>query len=450
VAWLYSLLTFLQPGILWPALQPYKPMLIVGAIAMLVGVSAADKSRSKFAAFGTSIFAGLCIFLLAQVASVHYSGFSSIVNEAFYWDAYLLFVVGAVLLINSEAALKRFVSGMIVGGMVVVAYGIYSIPSGLSAQMGHAGRAGAYGMYENHNDYTFVIILILPFIFMYSKMVRSIPLRVVLSIMAIMCVGGVLLSLSRGGILALVLEGTLITILYFKGGKRLAILSLVAVLGTSAVLYQWAARAANQGDYYTAQDAQNSRFELWRAGQAMVMRHPLLGVGSRRFGEFSLEYADISHDERGKNSHNTYIEVLATSGVIGFFGFATLLVSMIVSLRKPLLHLPWVDSLRLATLVSLASMMFRAVLDAKPHDWGFYALCAITMSIWMLGRASKSAVSFKVKPEETAADPYARRTIAERDSIRHTPLGKPQTLLTPIDLRRQPDRTANRARLTRK
>jgi len=72
------------------------------------------------------------------------------------------------------------------------------------------GRAGAYGLYENHNDYTFIILMVLPFVYYFIKLSSSRTAKLVLLTLLCACVAGVMLSLSRGGILALVLEFILI------------------------------------------------------------------------------------------------------------------------------------------------------------------------------------------------------------------------------------------------
>ena len=82
------------------------------------------------------------------------------------------------------------------------------------------GRAGAYGMYENHNDYTFIIHQILPFIYLYSRHETSAWKRMFLYLSLAICVVGILLSLSRGGILALLLEGLLIIIFAMTSPRR--------------------------------------------------------------------------------------------------------------------------------------------------------------------------------------------------------------------------------------
>jgi len=387
MSFLFPFLNFLQPGILWPELADYRPMLVASVICLAVGWA----RRSDFPrrdAFLNPIFLSLTAFVFVQALSVHFGGLNIMLNELLIWGMYWLFVLVSILLMSDAQALRRYVLGMILGGMVIVVYGICSVPFQLGLG-GETGRAGAYGMYRNHNDYSFIIIQILPFIYTYMGTEKG-ALRTALRLSMVACVIGIFLSLSRGGVLALVLEFLLIVLLAMKGRRRFLLLPLVALLGVAAIGYQWAKRAENQQTGYTAETAEESREELWRAARKMIEARPLLGVGSRRFGEFARNYYDLSKNQIGKNSHDTYLEVLATSGLIGFGCFSFMLFGLWRQLRQrhdprgP----PWLEATRLGALISLYSMFFRALFDAKNDDWSFYSLVAIGIVYAALQRVS--------------------------------------------------------------
>lgn len=387
---LYTFLTFLQPGIVWPELDVIRPMLVVSALAGLSGLMLRTPVYARGAVFGHPAFFFLTVFILAQVVSVHYSGTSSMLKEFAYWQVYLFFVVVSLLLVNDARAFKRYVWGIVAGGMVIVLYGLYAVYAELPAAVG--GRAGAYGMYENHNDYSFAIVLLLPFLYVLWREQHGMT-RLILAMSLVACVVGMFLSLSRGGMVVLVFECVLIGLFFTQGARRALLLLLLGVVGMAAIGYQWEQRAENQGSNYTAEDAKGQRVELWRTGWKMVKKHPVVGVGSRRFGEFSRRYAEISYDNWGKNSHNTYVEIVATSGLLGFIPFLSMLWLMARELRKPLAvsGYEWLDALRVAALIGLCSVAVRAFLDAKPHDWGFYVLCALAIAYAALRRALEQA-----------------------------------------------------------
>ena len=396
LSFVYPLMHFLQPGILFPEIAFLRPMQILGFIVLASCIASRSEIR-RMDAFSRPGFMWMVAFLLFQTLSVYRSGMMGMFEELGFWSAYLQFVALSLLLITDERALRRYVWGMICGSMFVVCFGIYAVAAELPTAIG--GRAGAYGMYENHNDYSFLIIQVIPFIYICWRHTGFVQ-RWLLSLAFVACLAGIFLSLSRGGMLALVFEVALIAALTMKKWRRVLMLSTVVLLGALAIGYQWAERAKNQGDSYTAEDARDSRMELWRAARSMVLERPLLGVGSRTFGEHSNEYAEISRDNRGKNSHNTYLEVLATSGLLGFLAFAVMLFSLIREVGRRRGSADWLDGIRTATAISFYAIAFRAMFDAKAHDWSFYFLLVVAITSTLLvarrkpgGTASDTSVS---------------------------------------------------------
>jgi oligosaccharide repeat unit polymerase len=388
LAFLYSFATFFQLGIFWPELQPYKPLVVLSILALIAGL-ASKVSYPRSSIYGHPAFIFLALFLLVQVISVSYSGIWSLFDEFGFWYQYLAFVVVSTLLITDSRAINNFIWGMIIGCMFIIFYGIYAVYAELPTAV--VGRAGAYGMYENHNDYSFIIIMIFPFIYAYFLQKEGGITRLVLLFFLLACVLGILLSLSRGGMIAFVLEGAMLIWLMVDKTKRVPLMLLLIVVGAVGIGYQFSKRAELQGDNYTADDSKSSRFELWTIGANMVISHPLLGVGSRRFGEYSREYGEVSHDNRGKNSHNTYIEILATTGLLGAFMFVSYIRALLGGLRR--CSFTGINEnlnvIRLATLISIYAILVRSFLDAKVHDWSLYALCSLGLVLMaMAGKDS--------------------------------------------------------------
>jgi O-antigen ligase len=392
MSFLYAFLTFLQPGILWPELADLRPMQLAAAIGLLFAVSRrADYPRRN--AFTHPVFVWFVIFLLMQVFSVYYGGVVTVVDEFAFWSVYLLFMLVSILLITDAIALQRYVWGMLIGGLFVVGYGLYVVF--VEGGFEESGRAGAYGMYENHNDYTFIIIQIVPFLFTYMVAERGVIRRVFLAAGLAACVVAIFMSLSRGGILALVIEAALIVLLAMKGKWRFLLMPFLAVAAAISITYLWAARAENQPGEYDAQAAQSSRFEFWEAGLEMLEKHPFLGVGSRRFAEYSADYGQVTHHRIGRNSHNTYIEILAGTGILGFLPFLAFVYLTIRELsRKVSENAPrLLDATRAAALISFCAILFRAFLDAKMYDWSFYVLCVICVACAVLRKMYADHVS---------------------------------------------------------
>jgi O-antigen ligase len=420
MSFLYPFLNFLQPGVFWPALAPYRPMLVATLIVVLfelIRTRPGDAElRRRF--FLHPAFIWLGVFVVVQVISVYYSGVRGMLEELDFWDVYLLFVVASLLSIHDPQSLRRYVWGMMLGSAVVVAFGLYAVAVNLPTLAD--GRAGAYGMYENHNDYTFIIIMVLPFAYLFLRLARTRLAKLLLLALVVACMVGVVLSLSRGGILALALEGALILGLTTTGKRRVLAIVGLALIGSVAVIHQFIAREENQRGNYTAADAENSRYELWRAARSMIVAHPVLGIGSRRFKEFSQDYGEISHDNRGKVAHNTYMEVAADTGIIGFGSFMLMLHGIFRSVRGVRLGDARGDGLveiRLATFISLCAIMFRSLLDAKAYDWSYYVLAVLAIATSIL--ASRAAAHGEATEQQPAApsEPPRRRVVSPRPMV---------------------------------
>jgi putative inorganic carbon (HCO3(-)) transporter len=413
MSFLYPFLNFLQPGVFWPALAPYKPMLVATLIAVLfelIRTRPGDAElRRRF--FLHPAFIWLGVFVVVQAISVHYGGVRGMLEELDFWGVYLLFVAASLLSIHDARSLRRYVWGMMLGSAVVVAFGLYAVAVNLPTLAD--GRAGAYGMYENHNDYTFIIIMVLPFAYLFLRLTRTRLAKLLLLALVVACIVGVVLSLSRGGILALVFECALILGLTTAGKRRVLAIVAVAMIGAVAINYQFSAREENQRGNYTAADAENSRYELWKAARNMLVAHPVLGIGSRRFKEYSQDYGEISHDNRGKVAHNTYMEVAADTGILGFGSFLLMLWGIFRSARGVRLADARGDGLlevRLATFIGLCAIMLRSLLDAKAYDWSFYVLA-------VLGIATSILASSTADQQEAAGQKDAVRSEAARRPV---------------------------------
>ena len=399
-AFFYSFVNMFQPGIFWPSLAAYKPMMIISIVAGLSAMGGAYVNRSQ--QFGSKPFKYMLIYIFIQVLSMYYAGFSAMLSEFDTWYIYAIYVCIILLLVKDEASLNKVVWGLICGGMFIVGFGIYAVFAGLPNAIG--GRAGAYGMYENHNDYSFVVILILPFIYMLWRNEQGLKRKFLLLSM-IACVLGILLSLSRGGMLTLVLEGLFFVTIGYQGRGKAFLLFMMLCVGLAGIGYQWAKRAENQGDRYTAADAESSRYELWHIGFNIIKTRPILGVGSRRFAEYASTYGEVSGDNRGKNSHNTYIEIATGTGLTGllfFFLFAKNLIKSVNAVRKYAEN-SYLRVLATATYMSFISILVRSLLYAKVLDWGIYTLCAIGVSVVALANTEAMNSQLQAQPAERNA-----------------------------------------------
>jgi O-antigen ligase len=158
-------------------------------------------------------------------------------------------------------------------------------------------------------------------------------LRVFYACASVLCLLTTFLTLSRAGLIALVLA---MVAAVFVGGRWRA---QVAVAGTLVVLslvgfFAFVA-SPDQRERVTqvGQGSTTGRSDIWTVGWRMVEANPLKGVGVGQFESSSVHYliepgtirrSDLIVDQP-KVAHNIYLHVLAEMGVVGLTAFLLIL-----------------------------------------------------------------------------------------------------------------------------
>lgn len=150
---------------------------------------------------------------------------------------------------------------------------------------------------------------------------------------SVLCLLTTFLTLSRAGLIALVLAMVAAVIV---GGRwrpqialaaTLAVLSLVGFFAFVATPDQ-RARVTNTG-----QGATTGRSDIWTVGWRMVMANPIKGVGTGQFEGSSVHYliapgtirrSDLIIDQP-KVAHNIYLHIFAELGIVGLVPFLLIL-----------------------------------------------------------------------------------------------------------------------------
>lgn len=147
-----------------------------------------------------------------------------------------------------------------------------------------------------------------------------------------MMVMSILVSSSRGGLLGL--ATVLVTVSYFKLGGKVALTGVVVLALGGLIYIQLPSYVKGRVDSIInyEQDynltAQDGRIEIWKRGMSMIASDPLTGVGMRNF---PIAEGWMHSGVRGQawmNAHNSYLQVAAEIGLIGFAFFITMLARM--------------------------------------------------------------------------------------------------------------------------
>jgi O-antigen ligase len=293
--------------------------------------------------------------------------------DALRYALYIVFFFLVVQLTETKEDVDRIVRVFVLSATLASVWALYQfIVLGMD-------RAG--GPISDPNDFAFVVACVLP---LAAYLISIEPHRRVLwTTCFILLAAAVLGTLSRGalvGLTALAVWGVATRRLPLGG----VVLGFAAVLSFVALAFAlWAPllqdRLAGKGRVADANVA--SRQALWMGAIRMAADRPLLGVGPGRFGVESRRYVRNSPLDIDKPVvHNSYLHVLAETGLIGFVAFLAFLGStwrLLVRGQKIATREHDDDARRLTTAMQAAMVV--AVTSA------IFLSAQLTTPFWLLG-----------------------------------------------------------------
>jgi O-antigen ligase len=150
---------------------------------------------------------------------------------------------------------------------------------------------------------------------------------------AVLCLGGIVLSLSRGGLVALGVAAVVAVVV--AGRWRASMLAAAVAVCASAIFYFVALAPLPARERVTEVGTGTGRTDLWTVGLRMVDAHPLNGVGVGNFQDASIHYLlqpGLIHRAdfiitTPKIAHNTYLQAFAELGIPGGILFLLIILS---------------------------------------------------------------------------------------------------------------------------
>jgi len=235
--------------------------------------------------------------------------------------------------------------------------------------------------------------------------------------MAVTVCSGIYLTESRGGFIALALVIAIWTML---SGKLLKFVLIVPILAVAlTVLPGVGSRLATLSDIDDAAAGAGDlslvgRVQAARAGTAVFLDHPVLGVGP---GNFVLVIGDyVERPPAGLGPHNVYIEIAAEEGIIGELAWLLLLgTALFVAIRALILSRQlapgaadcWGRLLSLGVIAGLLGWAFASL---------FLGLAYFKILLIVIGLGT--ALDIEATKEATTRMVAARRMTTEDSHVR--------------------------------
>ncbi|MBG9586957.1 polysaccharide polymerase [Cytobacillus firmus] len=187
------------------------------------------------------------------------------------------------------------------------------------------------GVLQDPNYFVFYNTLFFCYFLSYSKSMKN-------KVGLLLCILTNLLTFSRGGLLVLLIILCLY-ILKDKPLKRIKLLSGMVVSLSAAV---YLAVFYMKLDLFSilesriedlAEDGGSGRLELWGRAWDFFVSNKYLGIGAYNFPEYNLfQYGD------SLQVHNTFLEILSESGLIGISCFCVFILTVFIQLIQSKLY----------------------------------------------------------------------------------------------------------------
>lgn len=197
-----------------------------------------------------------------------------------------------------------------------------------------------FGPYVNHNHYAGLMEVVIPIALGYVVALGwGTAAQPLLLFGVLVAISSVLVSGSRGGIIALVGEflifGTMLLREHLRsGGLRAAVMVGLGFCLAILVLFLWIdpgkVTKRLQETAEAPEASFNDRKQYAMSALRMFRDHPILGIGIGSFESVYPRYQTFSSDLLVDHAHNDYAEALAEGGIVG----ALLIVGAVVTFCK--------------------------------------------------------------------------------------------------------------------
>ncbi|MEW6050255.1 MAG: O-antigen ligase family protein [Candidatus Zixiibacteriota bacterium] len=389
--YLFYLYNLLRPYDFIPALQPLRLAMVLEILTLISWVIYIIRSKTsiKWSIFNWGYLGFLGVMAL---------GVAMAANNRMAYDTleamlitFIMFLI-ATNVVDSLDRLNKLVWLVLLINLYFAVQGtinrevLHVVVRGEAA----SGRVGS-GYIADENDFALALVVWVPFAFFMFQYFRSIKLKLISVFILLVFLWGVVSSMSRGGMVAL-MAALLYCLLNSPNKARSLAMAFVVVLGFAAVApgYYWHEMASmTQTEEGTAEE----RLLSWQAAGRMYLDYPVIGVGPGNGGiHFPRYIRGVSNPDRywGRAFHGTLPQVLAEVGTVGFLFYAFMVVYAVKQLRRIKRKLPdTADSERVGFMAnSLIGGLIAYFAGATflstiyyPHLWILYTFIMILLHV---------------------------------------------------------------------
>lgn len=267
-------------------------------------------------------------------------------------------------------------------------------------------RAAWIGIFGNPNDLAYHLAVGIALALCARELTRMAWLRLTWLLAIGAMAAAILLTQSRGGLIATATVVGLWSIRGLRRGRTLVATGALALLAIYFAPQATWQRAETISDYQDDASAEG-RIDAWRTGLNVAHARPLRGVGA---GAFTLAWPQYAPGDAGapRTSHNTFIQVIAETGVPSLLLFVGALLVGALGLShaaqqeprsQETLHQDTSDQGsrygELATLsrgvqVGIGAFVVSSLTGGLAYTWPLYLLLGLASSLALIERVERA------------------------------------------------------------
>src|SRR5215510_4643774 len=326
--YLFTLLLYVRPNDLIPAMGAFPMAKIVAIIAPLAYIYAQYMLGKPFIKWTIEVKMVIVMLLLA----VMFTPFAmspgdsvTTLKEVFIKTVTIFILIIGV--VNTRERLHAMIKLTALCGAWLAVFAIKSYATGNFTMKGDRIEGLVGGMFGNPNDLAAALNMLIPLAVALALMSAG-AMRLLYAVCALLLVCGVLVTFSRSGFITLAAVSGVMLWKFGRGSRPSMVLAtlVVSVLLLSVFSGAYRSRLMTILDPNTdASGSAQERITLLERGIDLTIRHPIIGLGMGNFHIYSI---------REKVAHNGYVETAAELGLIGLLAYLIIILAPLRGLAK--------------------------------------------------------------------------------------------------------------------
>ncbi len=408
---LYGTFLLLMFGpVAFGAVEPWSIFVLEGGSALLLILWFAKQwTDGELIVRWNPLFAPMAAFAALVVVQIVFrlSAYPhDTISEALLYCAYAMLCFLARQSLIRSAPAKNLAGAFVVYGFIIAAMALVQgiTPNGKLYWVRQPRLGGwIYGPYVNHNHYAGLMELLAPIalVFALSRLAED-RHRIAAGVAAAIMVGTLFLSGSRGGMLAIMTELTVLGVILFRHKRRLRMTIGVGAFAIVLIgLLSWlGGKELTQRVYTISTETKTEisggmRFSIDRDTYHMFRAKPVLGWGLGTFPVVYPQFRSFYTNFFVNEAHDDYLQFLSEMGVLGF---AVIVWFVVVVYRKAIPKIGnWMTdvsgSVTLACLLGFTGILVHSMVDFNlqiPANAAlFYVFSTIAAAPPLLQRSRK-------------------------------------------------------------